>query len=114
VARISQQTKDFLSVGTTIGVGIASGFYIDARSKHETTLFSLVWLIVFSLGQLSLSLMSSQDMDDLAEFRKAEVSRLRVLNTMSEQAQKAAEEGNLSKVLEWNEARAKIEERRKP
>ncbi|HEY4010919.1 MAG TPA: hypothetical protein VGM11_12265 [Acidobacteriaceae bacterium] len=113
MARISQQTKDVLSVLATIGVGIASGFYVDARGKHEPTRASLIWLVVCALVQLALALVPSQDMEDLAEFRKEEVGRLKVLNTMSEQAQKAAEAGDLSKVVAWDEARAKIEARRK-
>ena len=86
MARISQQTKDVLTVVVTIGVGVATGFYIDARSKGEAVLWSLLCLIAFSLAQLSLALVPSKDMLDLEKFRDEQLTRLDLLNEATKQA----------------------------
>jgi len=115
VARISQQAKDGLIVLVTIGVGLATGFFVDAWTKHENFALSLGSLIVLGLAQLFIAFIPSKDMDDLEKYRrdleeyhKADVASLKLKNAMAAQAQKLAEEGKLPEALEWHNASAKL------
>lgn len=92
---------------------MSTGLFVDARSKHETYAFHLVVLVLAASAQLVTALLPSQDMEDLATYREHATSHYRLLNRMAEQAQKEAQAGNLSKALEWDRERAKIEARAK-
>jgi hypothetical protein len=112
--RISQQTKDGLIVAVTVGVGIATGFFVDEWSKHENFAASLSSLIVLGLLQLLLAFATSKDMADLEEYRKGDMADLKIKNTMAEKAQKLAEEGKLSEALAWRNASRGLGPGRKP
>jgi hypothetical protein len=111
---ISQQTKDVLVVASTIGIGIGTGFFVDAWSKRESFAASLSALVVLGLSQLLLIFVPSKDMLDLEEYRKGDMADLKIKNTMAEKAQKLAEEGKLSEALEWRHASRKLGQGRKP
>lgn len=113
MTRFTQQTKDVLSVALTLTVGLATGFFVDARSKHESYALAFSLLVLGAAAQVVSALLPSQDMEDLATYREHATSHYRLLNRMAEQAQKEAGAGNLSKALEWDRERAKIEARAK-
>jgi hypothetical protein len=113
VARISQQTKDGLIVVVTVGVGVATGFFVDAWSKHENFLVPLVSLIILGLVQLLLAFVPSTDMADLEEYRKDDMAQLKLKNAYTAQALKSAEEGDLPTSLDWQDASEVVASRRK-
>jgi hypothetical protein len=114
VARISQQTKDGLIVVLTIGVGVATGLFVDAWTKRESFSLSLAALIVLGLAQLIVALVPSQDMADLEEYRKDEMAQLKLKNAYAAQALKSAEQGDLSESVKWQKASASLQPGRKP
>jgi hypothetical protein len=114
VPHISQQTKDGLIVAVTIGVGIATGFFVDSWTKHEGFALSLIALALLGLTQLALAFVPSKDMADLEEYRKDEMAQLKLKNAYAAQALKLAEEGDLSESLKWQNASAGLQSGRKP
>jgi hypothetical protein len=102
--RFSQQTKDGLIVLITLGVGIATGFFVDEWTKHESFAIALISLVLLGSAQLALAFTTSKDMADLEEYRRGDMAELKLKNAMAEKAQKFAEEGNLSEALEWRDA----------
>ena len=102
MARISQQTKDGLIVITTIGIGIATGFFVDEWTKNENYAVSLILVIALGVVQLGLVFVSSQEMADLEEYRNEKMNELRWKNAIAQKALKLVEEGKLDEAVEWH------------
>ncbi len=111
---ISQQTKDGLIVAVTVGVGLATGFFVDAWSKHENFILPLAALVVLGVAQLFLAFAKSTDMADLEEYRKGDMANLKIRNAMAEKVRMLVEEGKLTEALDWHNAARKIGTGRKP
>ena len=123
MARISQQWKDGLAVVITIGVGAATGFFVNERTKRESYAISLVSLIVLALAQLFLTFfVPSKEVTDLEAarrdldacgkalqvYRRGGEIELEMSNTVAERTLKLLKEGNLSEAIKWRRASSEL------
>jgi hypothetical protein len=123
MARISQQWKDGLTVVLTIGVGAATGFFVDERTKRESYAISLVSLIVLALAQLFLTFfVPSKEATDLEAarrdlaacgkalrvYRSGGEIELETSNSIADQTLKLVQQGKLTEALKWRRAASEL------
>jgi hypothetical protein len=121
--RLSQQWKDGLTVVITIGVGAATGFFVDERTKRETYAVSLVSLIVLALAQLFLTFFvpskeatdletASRALDacgkELEVYRRGERIVLETRDVIAEQTLMLVKQGRLAEALKWHRASSEL------